>query len=288
MKNESVHKLFELVWPYPASAERVVRVMARSGHQAVSTEFVERSAGLSSHEAVRIPQILQEMASVGLLKDAGSGLWVSTVESTKLLELAQQLAGAANYQQVHKDRDEVQVVLTLPEEPSKLYEALPEQGPFCAKLSATDSAFAKIAREANFRLVIVTPFIDNVGAQWISSMFKLTEGKSVERILILRDYHTTKTFLNGIAGDLDRLQVKMYDYHIRHEGRRPPFETFHAKFVLGDDVQAYVGSANMLASSLEAALEVGVLMRGESVLDIKRLVESILAVAIPIFRCFTG
>lgn len=279
MKNDTIQQFFELTWPYSASAERVVRLMARSGHRAVSTEFVERSAGLSSHEIVRIPQILRAMVSVGLLNDAGPGLWVSTVESTTLQELAQQLAGAANYQHVHKDRDEVQVVLTLPEEPSKLSEALPEQGPFCAKLSATDSAFAKIALEARFRLIVVTPFIDRVGAEWIASMFRLTDGNPVERILILRDYHSAKSSLSAIANEMVHLQVKMFDYYIHHEKRRPPFETFHAKLVLGDDVQAYVGSANMLASSLEVSLEVGVLVKGQSVLDIKRLIDSILAVA---------
>jgi phosphatidylserine/phosphatidylglycerophosphate/cardiolipin synthase-like enzyme len=76
--------------------------------------------------------------------------------------------------------------------------------------------------------------------------------------------------------------VRMFDYFIRHEGRQRPFETFHAKFVLGDDAQAYIGSANMLVSSLEVALEVGVLVKGHSVLDIKRLVDSMLEIAIPI------
>ena len=282
MKNEAIQKFFGLIWPFPASAERVVRVLAKSGQNAVSTEFIERAAGLGTHEAVRIPQILRAMAVMGIVLEVGPGLWVSTIEAQELSEVAQQLAGAANSQRVHKDKDEVQVVLTLPEEPSKLCRALPEQGPYCAKLGATDSVFSKIAREARFRLVVVTPFIDRVGAEWIGSMFNLTDGKPVERILILRDYHAVKLSLTGSAGELDRLQVRLFDYYIRHEGRRRPFETFHAKFVLGDDAQAYIGSANMLASSLEVALEVGVLVKGESVLDIKRLVDSMLAVAMPI------
>jgi phosphatidylserine/phosphatidylglycerophosphate/cardiolipin synthase-like enzyme len=279
MRNDAIQKFFELIWPYPATAERVVRVMAKSGHDAVTSEFVERSAGLGAHEKVRIPQILRAMATVGIVTEVGPGLWISPAGEQETMNLALQLAGAANFQRVHKDKDEVQVVLTLPEEPSKLCEVLPEQGPYCAKLGATDSVFTRIAHEARFRLVIVTPFIDKVGAEWIASMFRLTDSKPVERILILRDYHSAKASLAGIAGDLDRLQVKMFDYFIRHEGRRLPFETFHAKFVLGDDTQAYIGSANMLASSLEVALEVGVLVNGQSVLDIKRLVDSMIKVA---------
>ncbi|WP_225072569.1 phospholipase D-like domain-containing protein [Desulfuromonas sp. CSMB_57] len=284
MKNEATQKFFELIWSFPATAERVVRVMAKSGHDAVTSEFVERTAGLGAHEKVRIPQILRAMATVGIVTEVGSGLWNSSAGEQEMINLAVQLAGAANFQRVHKDKDEVQVVLTLPEEPSKLCEVLPEQGPYCAKLGATESVFIRIAREARFRLVIVTPFIDRMGAEWIVSMFRLTEGKTVERILILRDYHSAKAALAGIAGELDRLQVRMFDYYIRHEGRRLPFETFHAKFVLGDDTQAYIGSANMLASSLEVALEVGVRLKGRSVLDIKRLVDAMLEVAVHIVR----
>ena len=279
MKNDVIQRFFELIWPFPATAERVVRVMAKSGHGAVTSEFVERTASLGAHEKVRIPQILRAMSTVGIVSEVGPDLWISAVEERALLNLAIQLAGAINSQRAHKDRDEVQVVLTLPEEPSRLCEALPEQGPYCAKLGATDSVFAQIAREARFRLVIVTPFIDRVGAEWIANMFRLTDGKPMERILILRDYYTAKTSLSGIAVELDRLGVRIFDYYIRHEGRRLPYETFHAKFVLGDDTEAYIGSANMLASSLEVSLEVGVLVKGQSILDIKRLVDSMLAVA---------
>ena len=205
--------------------------------------------------------------------------WKSAQPVETLAHLGIMLQGAAIQKLVHKDKDEVQIVLTLPEEPSKLADSLPLQGPYCARLGATDSAFTHIAREAQSRLVIVTPFIDRVGAEWISGMFKLTADKPVERILILRDCESVVTFLQGISSCLDSLSVKIFDYHIRHEDRRLPYETFHAKFVLGDDNQAYIGSANMLESSLDFSLEAGVLLRGQSVLDIKRLVESILAVA---------
>lgn len=282
MKNDVIQKFFGLIWPFPATTERVVWVMAKSGHNAVTSEFVERTADLGVHEKVRIPQILRAMAEVGFVTEVGTNLWILSAEDQEMMNLAQQLAGAANFQRVHKDKDEVQIVLTLPEEPSRLCEVLPEQGPYCAKLGATDSVFARIAHEARFRLVIVTPFIDRRGAEWIASMFRLTDGKPVERILILRDYKSTTASLARIAGDLTRLQVRMFDYYILHEGRHPPFETFHAKFVLGDDTQAYIGSANMLASSLEIALEVGVLLSGQSVLNIKRLVDSMLAVSLSI------
>lgn len=277
-----MQKFFALIWPFPATAEKIVRVMAKSGHNAVTSEFIERTAGVGAHEKVRIPQIMYALATAGIVKEAGPGLWVSTEVEQEMMNLALQLAGATTFQMIHKDKDEVQVVLTLPEEPSKLCEVLPEQGPYCVKLGATDSVFAKIAQEAKLRLVIVTPFIDKMGAEWIANMFRLTEGKLVERILILRDYHSAKESLACIANELNRLQVKIYDYFIRHERRQPPYETFHAKCILGDDSQAYVGSANMLASSLELSLEIGLLVRGQSIIDIKRLLDAVIEISKPI------
>jgi phosphatidylserine/phosphatidylglycerophosphate/cardiolipin synthase-like enzyme len=110
-------------------------------------------------------------------------------------------------------------------------------------------------------------------------MFRLTDAKPVERILILRDYQSAKVPLEKIANELHRLQVRVFEYHIHHKKRRPPYETFHAKIILGDDSQAYVGSANMLASSLDLALEVGLLVKGQSVVDIKRLVDSMISIS---------
>ena len=282
MKDNTVQKLFELIWPFPATTEKIVRVMAESGHNVVTSEFIEKTAGLGIHENVRISSILPSMAAVGILAEAGPNRRISAIEEHEMMNLAQQLAGASHFQRINKDENEVQIVLTLPEEPSRLCEVLPEQGPYCARLKATNSAFTKIAQESRFRLVIVTPFIDKVGSEWIASMLRLTDDRPMERILILRDYHSTKASLSNIADELDRLQVQIFDYYIRHKGRRLPFETFHAKFILGDDTQAYIGSANMLESSLEVALEVGVLVTGKSVLDIKRLVDSMLKVASPI------
>jgi phosphatidylserine/phosphatidylglycerophosphate/cardiolipin synthase-like enzyme len=42
------------------------------------------------------------------------------------------------------------------------------------------------------------------------------------------------------------------------------YETFHAKVLLADDDEAYVGSANMTKWSFEQSLELGVLVRGRA------------------------
>lgn len=282
MKGDVIDTFFQLIRRFPSSAERVVTVLANSGAKPIPYEFIGRTAGLGAHEKVRLPEILNAMARSNIASEVAPGFWVSNVPERQLRDLALQLLGAATYQRVHKDKDVVSVVLTLPEESSKLCEALPHQGPYCVKLGATDSAFTRLAKEAKFRFVILTPFLDKTGAEWLAKLFLLTADRNVERILILRDYHAVKGLLSRHATLLDSLSVKIYDYLLYRDPSRLTYETFHAKVLLCDDTMAYVGSANMLASSLEVALEVGLTVEGNSVLDISRLMQSILAVAKPI------
>ena len=84
MKNDVTQKFFELIWPFPSTAERIVRVMAKSGHKAVTSEFVERTAGLGVHEMVRIPQILRAMATVKIVNEVRTGLWISSLEEQEM------------------------------------------------------------------------------------------------------------------------------------------------------------------------------------------------------------
>ena len=58
-----------------------------------------------------------------------------------------------------------------------------------------------------------------------------------------------------------------------------PIETFHAKIALADGSAAYVGSANLLQSSLEVALECGFFIEGPAVAQVSDLVSAILMVA---------
>lgn len=279
ISDERVQCLLEQVKDNLISTISIVEALSKYTPHPASIESIERIARLGFHESVNILAILTALEASGFCRQETSGLWVSEMDTKEVEMLSIILKGADLYQRIHVDRDKVQMVVTLPEYPSKFTEVLLEQGLCVATLKATDSAFFKIARNAHSRLVIVTPFIDRTGAEFLMNLFQITTDKPMERILIVRDYHAVKSFLIPFSGLIESLCIKIFDYLIYHEDGTLPYETFHAKIILGDHNQAYIGSANLLASSLELAFEMGVLINGKSVLDVRRLIDSIIVVS---------
>jgi phosphatidylserine/phosphatidylglycerophosphate/cardiolipin synthase-like enzyme len=79
----------------------------------------------------------------------------------------------------------------------------------------------------------------------------------------------------------NELNVSILEYRIHHPAgvRAKPIETFHAKIVMSDGSAAYVGSANLMESSQEIALECGFIIEGPAVAQVTDIVEAILRLA---------
>jgi hypothetical protein len=164
------------------------------------------------------------------------------------------------------------LVVTLPFRPSRLEDELGSVAPDGAPaLTDTQEAFNYIARRSTDCLVVITPFIDLAGMEWAIRLFSVSQAKT--KILILRDRSRLADYPNE-AARLRSLLTELLEYRARHpETDRPlPIETFHASV-------AYVGSANMLKSSLEVALECGFIVEGPAVFQVADLVAAILKVA---------
>lgn len=171
------------------------------------------------------------------------------------------------------------LVVTLPLRPSMLEIALGQVAPDGAPaLTDTQDAFNHLARRSRQRLVVLTPFIDAAGIDWATRLFQASQAK--EKILILRDSTRLHDFPQETAA-LTPLLTKLLEYRVQHPGkdRSLPIETFHAKIVMADASAAYVGSANMLYSSLEIALECGFIIEGPAVRQVADVVNAILLVA---------
>jgi hypothetical protein len=171
------------------------------------------------------------------------------------------------------------LVVTLPFRPSKLENALNSVAPDGAPaLTDTQEAFNHIARRSKNQLVVGTPFIDAAGIDWARRLFATSQAKS--RILVLRDRSRLDQY-SAEAAKLLPLLSELLEYRVRHPDadRSLPIETFHAKIVLADASVAYVGSANMLHSSLEVALECGFIVEGPAVAQVADVVAAILRVA---------
>jgi phosphatidylserine/phosphatidylglycerophosphate/cardiolipin synthase-like enzyme len=177
-------------------------------------------------------------------------------------------------------------VVTLPYRPSKLEQALATVAPDGAPaLTATQDAFNHLARRSKHKLVIMTPFIDADGISWATKLFQASP--AIEKILVLRDRDKLDQF-DAEATALTPLLTELLEYRVKHADRTLPFETFHAKIVMADNSAAYVGSANLLHSSYEVALECGFIIEGAAVRQVSDLVEAILRVARENALCWRG
>jgi hypothetical protein len=191
------------------------------------------------------------------------------------------LRGAANAVFEFKDSNSVEIVLSPPLYPSRLMDVLPKQKSGWAQLHNTRDALIALASNARSRLVILSPFLDDVGMDWAEELFGVPPAEA-ERVLIVRGTDPSlREILESRRGDLTREGIKVYRYAIEHDHntREAKVETFHAKIVLCDKEAAYVGSSNMNRASRELSLECGVSIAGPCVRPVATLVDSILAIA---------
>jgi hypothetical protein len=144
-------------------------------------------------------------------------------------------------------------------------------------LTDTKDAFLHLARRAQGRLVVMTPYIDYLGAGWAADLFECSNAS--EKIIVLRGADQIDACgAHGVR--LRNAATHIFDYLLSGVGAdgQPTLETFHAKVILADGAAAYVGSANFLYRSREANLECGFLMEGDAVAPVSVLVDAVLRV----------
>jgi hypothetical protein len=275
-------RIIQTLREFPNTAAKMVAVFAEHPGSQLNCGAVAEWAGLGTHEAVHVPAVMDVLLAEGVCRQQGPGTFAAACSGADLNRLAAILEGAALYRSAHRDADKVEIVLTMPARPSRLETALPAQGPSYVRLRETDSVFTDVARAARARFVIMSPFLDEVGVQWAMRLFEATRGRTVERIIILRDYERALPLLYAYEHLIDQLGVRIFDYRVGHQpGERVlEIETFHAKILLADREQAYVGSANMLESSKDFSLECGIHVAGPSARQVALLVNAVISVSV--------
>ena len=227
---------------------------------------------------------LQRACDAGLVSAAGSGYLPNMDAHSRFGRLAFALDAIDYYQNaVHRDATIAQVVLTKPSRPSMLERRLADRGWRTTELEPTEHAFHALARAAQHRLIVMTPFFDGRGATWLQEVLSVV-APGVERVLVLRSLEDTtrKDYPLGfehLAPWLKDQGVKVFNYSLpRSNGGR---ETFHAKAVLCDTAKAYLGSSNLNSASLEHSMEMGVLLHGRAAAAVAEVMEAVLAAAQP-------
>lgn len=178
---------------------------------------------------------------------------------------------------------EVKIALTPPRPPNRLEMEVKKQGLGTGLIYKTEEVFDHMAIQAKTGFTVMTPFLDEMGSAILLELFsKVSE--AVEKKLILRfiskgvSYSRFPSGYPGIKGDLEKLDVAVYDYAIAR-AHEPMLETFHAKVILSDENQVYLGSTNFNQYSLDNSMELGTLITGEPVRQVASIINAIIKVS---------
>ncbi|WP_035813109.1 hypothetical protein, partial [Cupriavidus sp. UYPR2.512] len=125
-------------------------------------------AQLGVTEEGAVAQVLRIAGEIGLVEPAPPGYKPKGTCHGRFGRLAFALNCIEHYATaVHRDQTEVQVVLTKPPRPSILEQRLAALGWRTADLEPTEHAFHGIVQAAEKRVVVMTPFFDQKGANWL-------------------------------------------------------------------------------------------------------------------------
>lgn len=233
------------------------------------------AAGIAEARSSAVEAALAAGSSRGLFVRYGATDW----EPSKgpFTELATALEGVALYRaEVHADTDVVGVVLTPPGKVSRLGDTLRARGWIEAELEHTEAILRHLATQATERFVVLSPFLDTGGMESLVAMFSATRPE-VKRVLVTRCTDGIKAPVLQVGlPSLTALGVAVHNYWLP---RAYGYETFHAKVLLADAAMAYLGSANMTQASLSVSMELGTLLKGQSVKTLVSVVDAILAIA---------
>jgi phosphatidylserine/phosphatidylglycerophosphate/cardiolipin synthase-like enzyme len=238
---------------------------------------MSRDEGISTERARRLLDSFVELR----ILERSSGILTCVLSQSDTRDSSTFLRGAATAAFEFRDSNRVEIVLSPPLHPSRLMEVLPKQKFGWARLHNTRDALIALASTAKTRLVILTPFLDEVGMDWVEDLFSAPAG-GVERVLVVRGTDLMlRELLESRRREHAREGIRIYRYAIEHDPntRNAKVETFHAKIVLCDKDAAYIGSSNMNRASRELSLECGVHIAGPCVRPVAALVDSILSIA---------
>lgn len=199
-------------------------------------------------------------------------------EKSLAAQLAPLLRGAHLYRSgVHRDENLVEVVLTKPPTPSQVSLQLESMLSGGWGLRDTKQLLPAIAESARTSFTVMTPYLDEVGADIVLNVFKRANVPDSCLILRATPEGDAPPGLADIRTALYQLSVAVLNFRLDRPDASGN-ETFHAKVVLADDASAYVGSSNMHKWSFEYSLELGLHVRGRAaarIADILRAVRTV-------------
>ena len=265
------------LFPLAAQAARILAYLA-DFPESIARSDLEIASLVAGVSAEHVAIVRRSLLAAGMAVQVNfETKWVSSADVLK--NLGENLLGVASYLRVHRDRDSVQLVLTEPGQKSALRRAIDDGRILSPLIFQTSDAFFSLARAATDELTVLSPFLDQQGADFLVELFELCSN-GVRRSLICRplDEPECGDAFRRRAGDFRRLGVSVYEYALPSllpSGR----ETFHAKILLADTSAFYVGSSNFIGSALDRSFECGVIVRGETARQLRYVIAALQSIA---------
>jgi hypothetical protein len=260
-------------------ADRAALVAAAIGRQPslVSCSDIEIAAKAGTVPAA-VSELVRALTDWGWIEGIGSRRRLS-VEPSRVTALSWRLQGIADCASMDAGPRIVEPVTTLPVGAEKLRAALGEE----LGAHATRDGFAHVAANARDRLIFLVPFIDATGADVLVRMLQSTH--ATERVVVVRPDSRGMRWYTPHLAAFQPVKTRILEYwHLPALGTSEPSrpETFHAKLAMADHELAYVGSSNLMLSSLDDSLECGALVRGDCARVFGRLIDAVLAISTPV------
>lgn len=241
-----------------------------------SLKELAKIAGVSTAGLERVREALASACRAGAAIQGDGATWKLTLPPEVCRELSLMLAGIALYRgKIHADADRVSVVLSRPPSPSAFSSALSQSLKGDWGLQETGDTFQRMAASAVRRFLVMTPFLDSDGLDRVLSLFEMTH-PAVERCLVVRDAKAAA--ITAVKEQLAILNVSIFEFRLAKGAGQ--HETFHAKVVVADNDQCYLGSSNMTTWSFNYSLELGFYVRGDSAKRTSEIVDAVLAVSL--------
>jgi hypothetical protein len=280
----SEHKLAEALFFDPLSATKIIAAILRAPNSRVGAPVLDDIRRQEDISLERFEGILTVLHQVGLLQSSTESQVSLAVSEADASSHCSFLRGLALAKYLHRDANQIEITLSPPMQPSRLMERLPSVGFGWARLHDTRDSLHSLAKKADKRLVIMSPFLDEYGIEWAEELFRAPDNE-VSKVLIVRAMDSSSLrAMQSKKMTLESSGVKLFRYAIEHERteREAVLESFHAKIILCDGLHAYVGSSNMNRASRDISLECGVTISGPAVRPVVTLVDSIISVSTPI------
>lgn len=138
-----------------------------------------------------------------------------------------------------------------------------------------------VISNARETLVIASPFWDTVVAQEVGALLETRMRKGLKCVILGRFSNLNERVALPHLKQLTKCgEISIMSWFDGNEAKR---ETFHFKAASADRGKlAYLGSANMIRSSLRSRMELGVLLRGRPAEELDSVLTVVLSIAKPI------